>query len=445
MSTKGWLPYGSNDSSVLLQIPLTAETDVTGLATATGAVTASGGVFDSVLGYNPKGAGTLSIIDLVDHATLDTQGQLSLEVSRAYACRLDAATWSNGDAAENSSSFISLHPNTGTASSQMITKGSAGQMQSTIFGALNIANVYSHTAGKSDFVTLRIGWHGGANGGRCWYSIDDLDNGDLVRGSADPSWTGIFKRIYIGSNKAVNFFVKDSWCRNLQISNEAPMLPMQKNLSKVAILSDSMFNSAATTSGTATGDYRDATTIFTMKRELGKLGIRMGDVYSSINGGYAISSIPANSLADKVADVVAQNPSIPLYRGGTNDVINSGVAIDATWESELKADLTSLLAASSVKAIVIGTVPSTIGNSAWYTDVIRAKTAAANAIIEALPDWDSRVYVADCYNKLGGESPEDETYIGQASGAYDDLHFAGVGHYKHGVAYFEALIRAMSQ
>ena len=444
MATKDWLPYGSSDPSVLLQEPLTSSAGFLANAQGTPTIHIAGGEFDSVLGYTPKGVGTLKIADVTGYATLDQEGQVSMEVERNWLCRADAATWSNGDAGENSSSFLATEPTAGSTNAQFVTKDSASANDGAIFGMNAGANVYTHTAGKDRFVTVNIGWSGGQVGGKVWWAFDGLINGEATRGLANPSWADVLKTLFIGSNKGLNFFAGNYYCRNLQISNQAPMIPMQKNLSKVAVLSDSMFNSTATTNGTATGDYRDTTTIFTMKRELGKLGIRMGDVYPSINGGYAVSSGPVNSLADKVPDVVAQNPTIVLYRGGTNDVINGGVAIDSTWNTELKADMTALLAASSVKAIVIGTIPTVKYHSTYDTDVVAAKVAAANAYIEALPAWNSNIYVANCYDDVGRENPLEETFIGQANGALDDLHLAGVGHVAHGISYTKALMKAVA-
>lgn len=444
MATRGWLPYGSDDSSVLLQIPLTASTDITGLSTATGTIEDASGEFDSVLGYTPKGAGYLKIADLTGYADLDNEGQISMEVERDWLCRYDADTWSNGDADENDTCFLGTQPTAGTTNAKFITKDSASANDTALFGSSGIANVYTTTGAKSRFLTVNIGWNGGKKGGSVWWAFDGLINGRAVRGGANPNWTNVLKSIFIGADKDGASNVGNYYCRNLQISNVAPQFNVHPRLCSVAVVSDSIMNSTATTNGTATGDYRDSTTYFSIKRQIEKRGYTSGSLATSINGGYSISSQDADgSLADVLPTILLSNPVGVWYRGGTNDALGAW-DIDATWFSELTDDIDTLLAHPSVKWIVVGTVPTVKYNVDHDTAERVARVAAINAYIESLPSLYPEVFVADCYNKLGAESPIAETFIGQANGLQDNLHLAAVGHDLHGQAYAEATFRAMA-
>jgi hypothetical protein len=78
-------------------------------------------------------------------------------------------------------------------------------------------------------------------------------------------------------------------------------------------------------------------------------------------------------------------------------------------------------------------------------------TLEANENIKLLPAWweaqkvldtakKGTIYVADVYTDVGAENPESNTFIGQLTGLYTNLHFAGIGLVKMGDSYARALV-----
>lgn len=440
----GWLPYGSSDSSVILQLPLTSA--------PAGWTVVGSPVHDSVKGLNPNGNGGYSKTSLTGYAALDYGGQISVEVEKAWACYNDPTNGSSGYTPAAQEYLLSVLAGTGGAQS-IIDKTVGGALLGFMNGASQnksftdwkydggtTYNVLVHSGPKSDFVRINIGWWGGKAGGLFVMAIDGHIYAAGLRAAGTNA--NVFQNIYLGSDRGIGGFMNGYYFRNLQISTRPPAMAVHPKLRRVSVLSDSLFNTDSLASV-----YRDEMASHTFRRYLENLGYRPGDMTVDVNSGYHVHDASVgNIFSSRVATLLANNPQVVLFRGGTNDVI-LGYTINAAWYAELQSLMTSILAGTSVERIVVGKVPSTIASSAsgTYTAATRAAVSAINAYYDQLPAWNSKIVVADVYSALGGESPARGTFIGQVDGANDNLHCAAVGHKLMGECYAKAAVANLWQ
>lgn len=431
----GWLPYGSSDESVIFQHSLTTA--------PTGWTIIGSPIHDSVLGLNPNGNGGYSKANLTGYANLDFGGQVSVEVQKDWICYNDPTNGSFGLLPGVYQYVISMLATVGGAQG-VLAKSTGGALLAFINGSITdrsfidwkydaatINNILVHSSGKSDFVRINVGWWGGLQDGIVVLAVDGHILGAKLR--TGPTHSGVFANTYLGSDRGVGGFINGYYMRNVQISTRSPMMPAHPRLSVVSVLSDSMF----TTDGLASV-FRDEMSSHTFRRYLENSGFRPEKMTVDVNAGYTIGTA-GTSLSTRVAALLANSPTIVLFRGGTNDVI-LGDTINEAWNTGLQNLMTSILAGTSVEKIIIGTVPTTYGakNSGHYTDARRASRDAVNSYINALPSWNSKIVVAHV-NGAWGDPPPNNTTIGQLNGLLNDLHAAALGHKIMGEAYAKAL------
>lgn len=124
----GWLPFGSNDDSVLFQADMKSADSITG---NTGTITSVGSgtqTFDSKLGMNVGSSGGYRVLQMTGYASLDYSGQISIEVQKEYICRNDATNGSSGDVLAAQGYVLSVLPGTGSAAAPLYktTGGAVG-------------------------------------------------------------------------------------------------------------------------------------------------------------------------------------------------------------------------------------------------------------------------------------------------------------------------------
>ncbi|MEN8171431.1 MAG: SGNH/GDSL hydrolase family protein [Chloroflexota bacterium] len=487
MSTKGWLPYGSSDSSVIFQhdlksalVPADMNSHWSQLRIGSSALTwdVHGSVVhgkqpthDSVLGFKPVdstdgttevgynfSAQAASIVDLIN------QGQISFEIESDWLCVNDAASGTSGAdlgaesqsciswlaaAAPAGSAAASELAKTGTAKpTPIIFKNSVGfdyrNHMPTATGAL--AAIYSPS--KTRFILVNFGW----KGNYVWYSVDGVVVNFAERGS--DGWTNPFNNMYLGCDRGTaNTFVDGYWMRNLQISNEAPRFDLNYNARQITVCSDSLFDNetaAATTSGDLNAQFR----IF---RGFEKKGMRCNLTIDE-NGGFQVDSGAASTLHDRVTAVLDTKPSMVILQGGTNDCDATAVPV-ATFETEYKSLVEKLIGVngntSTASKIYCCTVPSRYGVSATdgaNSDTYQGRLESYNAVIRGLESWfttnygssGKELYVVDSWTALGGRTPtEDAVYKGQLSGTFDDVHFACNGNRLYGDAISERIMQTL--
>ena len=455
MATKGWLPFGSNDASVLFQHSLKTalvSADLNGnwsqLYIGSSALSwdLHGSVLhghdvthDSVLGMKAVSSADgstecgyrfASQLSPLDAAT--NEGQLSFEVESEWYCVNDSANGTSGASlgAESQSILSTLAqtaPTGGAAVGEIVKTGankpipiffvnSVGydyrNFNPTSTGAL--AAPYS--PGKSRFIAINIGW----KGKYVWYAID----GVIVNFAERPSdgWVNAFNNFYLGNDRGgADTFVDGYWMRNLQISNKAPRFDLLCSAKKIAVLSDSLFDDQIPAHGTS-GDVNPQYRIY---RAFEQKGNRC-NLHVSENAGFHVSSAQASTLHDQVAALLAENPSAVILQGGTND---AGASLAAsTFETEYKSLIEKLIGVngntSTAKKIFICTPPPR-ADSATFNGFITEYVA----VIKSLKSWFDTTYsssgkelhVVDVHSAVGGTIPIDGVLQS------DNIHYAALG------------------
>lgn len=434
-NVNGWLPYGSDDPSILLQHPLTS--NPAAYFATKGATTVSGSglqTFDPIKGMCPNGSGGYRIQSMSRYLDLDAAGQIGYEVERDAICRQTPNDYSFGYLPPAADQYcMSTSP---TAGGALIlgakTSGSTGGFN-VFLGGGSISALIS-SAAKGDFVRVNIGWSGGRVGGKLVLAIDGI----VVLSAAlnDATTSGMFEYLYLGSDRQIaGSYMAQHYMRNLQISTKAPMFAAIPSLRGIGMVSDSMNGSDSPTS-----QYAEAVTSWTMRRELAKRGLFIDKVSWANQGGATLAFTAGQHIATQLPAVLAANPLIVIVRGGTNDV-NQGRATEAGWQAEVESYITTCLATQSVQTVIFLGIPSFAGAGVANTTAIQSQRVTAETKIQAACDaWraanptDPRkvLFANDMYDRLGGETPPPGTYLGQVNGLWNDLHLSGYGHYIHG-------------
>jgi hypothetical protein len=433
----GFLPYGSDDSAVIFRSPLTSLASITtpevGSATWIGEV-GSGTTYDSVLGMNTNGTGGIRLQGITGYALLDNEFHVQFEIETEYLAYNNPVNGTVGHVPSTTSSMYTINAATGGPMT-LLQKTAGGALQSWINSTVyndsyidwildttTAVNVLVHSQKKERFSKVDI-WK---SGDLICIAVNDLVI--AAAKSAGHTNANLFANQYIGSDRGLLTFMASYYIRNLQIATRAPMLQSHPKLAKIAVLSDSIWSTDGISSA-----YRDNIISHVMRAQFAKAGLKAGKCYIDVNGGYTGFTTGTNDLSSKVAALLLENPTIVCIQMGHNDVSQS-LTIDAAWEADIKTNiLDPIIALDSVEHIFIGTVTSFKARTAYdipaYTDL----RTLVNNYIKSWTAYSSKIVIDDRYTVLGAESPEDETFVGQLTGSYDDFHLAPIGHYKAGV------------
>lgn len=434
MATKapsiGFLDFGSSDESVIASDPLTATMTTTTMPSSS--ITTRGTpVHDSVKGLKDGG---YQINTLTNGSDMDNQGQITFEVEREWLCKDEQG--SEGHTASGNEYCMVIAPavgntrrmlykSTGTDFPQVRMDAAVDTvLGSAYYGGAAVFNEIT-SIGKSEFVKIGMGWWGGDDGGTMVMSVDGMP---LFKGSmpAGQTTTGLGATIHINNLSGGSF--RNYYMRNLQFSSKPPVFPVHPKLRRLMLWGDSQTMLLAPNE-----NYRfDNATILSCLRKLAQNKIFAGEALVDKNSGYFIDTGQANDAASVRAAMLAQNPTMVLFRWGTNDAVTYNAA---NFETDLKAEVTAVMAHPSVEYVIVSNVPSLIGDTSTNTAANQADLATINTIYAGIPAWwdtdnptnTGKVLHIDNYTAQGGENPPAETYLGQSSGSYDDLHYAGRG------------------
>lgn len=420
-----FLKYG--DSSALLSCSLKSESAIV----AAGGSTVQSPTFDSVLGMKN---GMALFSELTGYAALDTAGHFTVWVESQWLA--DVGDGSNGVAKDDNQ--------------YLVTHGDA--LTPTNFGRhrVNIADqfvcqlmftdaqaAYSMTdVGRSRYTRVDVSWIGSQY---TWYFDYQLGGAATFSRFSD-----MFKHIWIGGDRGNSAGrITDYWCKNFQISDQ-PISPARHYLGNIAFFGDSFvenstekyYNGPATTGA----PVWDKTAISVMRAYFRERNIAV-NIAQHGHGGHTINDDSTDPLEAHVSAMLADNPRIVMFRAGTNDC--NDVTLPSVFEEDLKGMLTTILAHPSVESVVIGTIPTLKANSLFDGAGYEANVNAANAIINALPEWNSSVHVVDLFTEMGGHSIGSGLFIGEINDAFDDLHPAALGHQIMGNVYAAAALDLM--
>lgn len=464
--TVGFLPYGSSDSSVILQHPLTtlptaAELDVATVAELDSAIT-----FDSngmLLGTNRLRFTTLSNSDAAARTKLTKQGQLSFQIQKEGICGLGTTTngsTSTGDAFINqfitqlrggtSELYIRLNSTTQVIDLTSVTPTATSR--SSFFDTAVSASPAISTVGKSDYVTVNIAWDSDRNDGFLILGIDDVP----VRLQAFTGFTGgdIGSVLDWNSRTGAANVEHTRYIKNIQISNVAPCFPYSPDLGTIVVWGDSQPEGYE---ALYAGAQFDADMGHTINRKLWANGIftRKNQVIVVDNGGdsfanHTTGALSTNADASYTADIVGNSPRVVVWEWATNDVASDATFNTTNFTAALVTNVDAIMALSSVEQLILLTVPSLIGDSAQYAETNNAANlAAANAAINAQPArWAAanpsstkEVVVVDLYTLLGGDTTGNNYWVGEVKTTLGDFHHTDKAHYLKGNAVATEIIR----
>jgi len=448
-SQAGWLPYGVTDDSILLQVDMTSEAEMSAISATSSAESTATPEFDSTLGMKcgDSSAGWL-ITELTGYADLDNEGQISIEVETSLLASWvpsansvgDDTTQANDptvlcmrDSGSNFGTVIGANDDVGSGTWKVIWTNFDGaidtsvphQYDASILGdeptGASAPN-YLHSFGTSRFSTVNIGW----SGSKTWMAI----NGKLRCVQSYTPHTNYWNRIYIGSYIGnINYAVKNWYLRKLQISNRRPTFPVHPKLARVAFWSDSLFEIVNSYSDTTITESADIIAAGACRQVLQQKGIYAGNLNARVDDGYSMIGA-GNNFSDSLSNITALKPTLVVCQMGTNDV-TSGDSFNATNFLDTATDgykaIIDGLDAAGVQNIIVCTIPTTSNDTGGDgTQAIQNATDRANTAIKTLPDYNSKVYVADVFTALGGHSADSDNF------QTNDLHLHSKGCYRQG-------------
>lgn len=437
----GFLPYGSDDSSIILQHPFTS--DPTTYLESLGTTTKFGApTFDAELGMKANSAtsGGFSLVGLTGGANLDYGYDISFDVETEWLCANNSAIASVGYTPITATQECVISgQSTSLTNFTGWQKDIGGTSSSISYGVSSGSSFSINSQGKNGrFTRVNLGFRGGRSGGTVISGLDGLPYFEKTANAATMS--GFLNTLYFGSNRNIANTYCQRYMRNFQISTRPPMFSIHPSLARIGILSDSMFNS-----DTLISTYADALSSWSMRREFAKRGLYTGTVTYSGTGGAAYSSLAATYLFNTLATVLAANPTILIIRGGTNDASQS-LTDDSDWESQVMTYITTAFDNKYVKMIVLPDIPPLIGDRSKDYSLSFVKTGnerlrnVAASWRASNPTDPRKLIVVDVYNAVNALSPPSGTYIGQVNGLYNDLHFTSGGHNIHGRVIAQAIM-----
>ena len=463
--SQGFLPYGSTDTSVLLQVPLTAALTAADVPYSTVTIVGSGTApaHDAVNGMTAN--------DQADHAgtdcsykftgpdggisALDTQGQLSIEVEREWLCD-NTLTDSTGYVPTDHEGLVSLTSTSGDASHTqhvLFEKRTLGQLRGTMTPAVNLSLSFHefeaagasqggdtriHSEGLPDFVTVNIGWWGGfVSGGICVMAVDGhvISYGSPVHANV----AGVFDTFFLGSDHtSANEFVGSHYFRNLQVSSAKPVWDMSEELASIAFLSDSLLDAGNVT--ISDNNSANNTSQFAMQKWLTKYGKHTGEINVDENGGWGIGTyVTSQQLVDRLPTVQAFSPAPTalVISAGTNDFVNSSYSgTDFTAEYKDLLEQAFFGAAKDgrtpINHILISKMPPRYAssgnpvndNATWaanQTDVLARVDALVSWWDATYPTWAGRVRVLDLWTLFGADNLQARNSV-YPTHTIDDTH-----------------------
>lgn len=471
VSYSGWLPYGTDDTSVMIRHPLTAEMTAADLNCSSkvyyGTGVDDGGIglgratFDTRKGMllkNDTGYLSYRFTGLTDSTKLANGGQLTFEVSRDWVC-----TNENGSTGWNAAVLETIFAASQGGLDNMFNRTSiiATSFHSGSSANFNIwdkttGTLRVHSAQKGEYIKINIGWGSSAKGGFTVLAIDGLPIMSAVRNNA--AYSNKWNSFWFGSGNASNFlhsnYPGDCWIRNFQVSNRPPVFPVHPALSKVLYFGDSIVGNKLTNA-----PQMDCNGSLSILRSLANKGLFVGSIEAVTRSGRPVSSAQTAgaNLNDEIqAYLVTHRPTMLYLRGGTNDSDSDIETND--FENALQTIIERAFGlngqpSTTVQKMVVGNIPSKIQDTAYFTSGDEGRILKMNKVYDGIVEWFNATYplragdlaLARCYEYMKGNKPDPVTYIGQNSTTNpQDIHPAAGGNTLMGRAYGDATAIVLS-
>lgn len=436
--TTGFVAYGSGDSSIILETPLTSQASVLTptIGPAGNERTAGSISYDSELGIT-YADGSNAAASWTDAGVFGVMGyayQVSYEIETKFISELspDASGNIGGSegithtAAQANVAFHSLSDSIGAGS-----YGKANAFRQAANSAFwpkasnqNAAGTPSrgvHSVGKDRFCLVTMSVIGD--------KVDLYIDRGLQGTGSNANGGDAVERFYIGSDRGNTDRGLHSGyhIRNLVVSSRPVNIPVLDKTRKIVWLGDSFTNQAGQAYGT---NLFDAKVEISLEREFHKRGIGIGEQsFNSVSGGTWWDD--GATIQTALPAAIADDGDIYMLYGGWNDCSqNTGASLNAGTEAGLKLVIDDIIAITRASAIVIinqtafqglSTHPGSQYNGNVHRFNTMLKTLAAYAeTVKA--GWGDKVFISNAFAACDGDSIPDNYSKGGLSGAFDDQH-----------------------
>lgn len=459
----GIIPYGSTDSSVILQCSMTSLAAVTAAGGAE--VTTGSNTYDSLRGFSPTATnGGVKFSTITGYADLNTAGQVSMEVETFGICVNSATAPSTGkDWASNTIFFTMRETAGGTTPANYFRwyqdvneRPVVQQFAAAVSGGTSPSSVTLEltSTGKSTYSIITFSW----SGNQYTMYVNGLQ---VFTGTRAGRYSGnIAERIDFLSGANTTFGAPVGiYGRNLIVSKRPVTNVVHPQLTKVAIVGHSFATrfKSTNTANLSTDSWRDQTAGAAMIKVLSDYSVGANfpltyDTVQDVPGG-EIRNAASTTINSKVPAAAALNASVYVYLGGTNDVIQTTWAANrATVLADLKTQITTLMAAPNAKLIIVHNVISTSGNITVAAD---DNVLQINSDLGTLPSWwdtnnptrAGQLVLLDAFSAFGGLTPRTELIQGlvaTGSSSYlQDSHPSAAGMLLMGKITADAIMTAL--
>ena len=479
--TNGILPFGSGDASVVIEESLTGNSTAdwpsnAAMNAASNLNVTTGAIVDPVMGTKLGASATLRYLTISGLTDILTNGgQISIEVEREWCCIDNLTAGSIGYAPTGEEIPFSLSSGSGGDVIDISRKSNAGSgnplharlrgsingadiaesVQNTITGQTPDVNgcIVLSSIGKGDFVKLTTNIVPNGLDFDFYSCIDGVPmaKGTITKNTLDPA--SIFANLWVGQRLGTSR-LEDYFIRNLTIATEPATFDSSTSY---MFWGDSQVRPATMQNG-GSGNAQDAydnSQIWAFLREAAANDLHIdpsaifdpealaGGTATRVPGATIADSGTTNLAATRTA-VLAQNPNVVFFIGGTNDAINgapSGSSFPGDFQASLDGHIAAMEATPSITEIILVNARSFIGNTTNNT--LQSRDNRDDTVN---PAFDAAPYnVVDAYNDLGAESPASFTFLGQYAAGHGspgigaDLHLASNGGYLEGISYYQTL------
>ena len=440
-AARGFLPYGSNDNSVILRSSLLSAANITTPEIGSAGSVVGSPTFDSIKGMYGTSTSAARWQNLTGYEKLWDSCQISFEIETT-ALGIEAAavspnyTESDGGSHAANEYVCMFHPTGGSNDWIALynqTNSTLGYYTRTNANA-QITGKGTTTVGKPIFSTVNIN----VDGDVVDYYIDGVLMNSHDR-SAYSQNTSIFQDIIIGNSNGFNNGIGDFYIRNLQIANKPVSLPVIDALSNVIGFGDSFIVKGSLTNEAYRFDGRLA---IQLKKRLAKIGL--GLTYTDEgHSGFSVSASATSTLDDHYADVAAQNPTVVIYWAGTNDTLGT---LYGDFQTSLQTQIDAFTALDSCQLVLIANIPGFACLTAYENEPYLTYVTTVNTAISAVVSGDTtgKVHLVDIFTEWGGATADDGYMVGTTDPSSTDYHPSALGHISAGNLFFDKLMEQLA-
>lgn len=435
----GFLPFGSTDSSVIVQEALIDGIVDTGVVSEVGAgvLYNDGASFDGVSGL------LVNLFDIdagVTAALLDAGGQLTFEISKLYIDYYDVDdTWDYvnkqylGNALPALEFILSWKDTSGTSGNRShISCTTTGEIRVTAEGgtARNFRLPQIGFNESDEFVKVHMHW----TSTTYHFYVDHML---LAEGDTQAWVNGAFNYLWIAmdrgntSQKGMGSHQPNQYkIRNFQISTLTPTFASLPT-GYLGYIGDSYANLAQ-------DDYTGGIWNGNADTYHGRVGLQLGKIlrrdfgiafkpFIHGEGGHHVSNTTAPTLREDIGALLATSCYYWVWQASTNDAkrLEEQGVLATDYEESLKWWVEQIMSKPNTRGLVLSNACSLSGREDLNTPNGHDGVRIINAITAKMPAWwDSyapsrrgRVVTCDLYTALGGEQAAKQNYfVGQIIG-----------------------------